>query len=134
MVKNYRKRFREDIDVKKLENPSRPRLSENAQWLLSQRYFADVYDSTQGSVRKEKTFEEFARRVARTIASAETSYLDGKDPSSLEWLRTLEKNIYRDILERRFLFNSPCLFGAAAGLTVLPEYAQILYSSPDELT
>ncbi len=133
MVKNYRKRFREDIDVKKLENPSRPRLSENAQWLLSQRYFADVYDSTQGSVRKEKSFEEFARRVARTIASAETSYLDGKDPSSLEWLRILEKNIYRDILERRFLFNSPCLFGAAAGLTTQPDYAQILYSSPEDI-
>ena len=46
----------------------------------------------------------------------------------------LEKNIASDILGRRFLFNSPCLFSAAAGLTVIPELAEIIYKSPEEMT
>jgi len=133
MSKKYRERFIDDINISELENPSRQRLSENAMWLLSQRYFASVYDAEKGSLRKEATFEEFARRVARTITSAETIYLNGDDPVSLHWLRTLEKNIYNDILNRRFLFNSPCLFGSAAGLTSEPEFAQILYCPPDEM-
>jgi ribonucleoside-diphosphate reductase alpha chain len=103
-------------------------------WLLEQRYFVPRYDEALQSLRREKTFEEFARRVARTIASAETSYLDPSDPASLEWLQTLEKNITSDILGRRFLFNSPCLFSAAAGLTVLPEFASIIYRPVEAMT
>ncbi|MBR1417660.1 MAG: adenosylcobalamin-dependent ribonucleoside-diphosphate reductase, partial [Synergistaceae bacterium] len=55
-------------------------------------------------------------------------------PESLDWLIKLEKNIASDILNRRFLFNSPCLFSSAAGLTVLPEFAEIIYKNPDEMT
>lgn len=87
-------------------------MSENAQWLLEQRYF----------VGGEKSFKELARRVARTIASAETEY-----GASVEWIRTLEQNITSDILNRRFLFNSPCLFSAAAGLT------ENVYTEPSEM-
>ena len=105
------------------------RLSENALWLLEQRYFVPRYDPEIQAVRKEKDFEEFARRVARTVASAEVNYSD-----SAEWIRTVEKNIASDILGRRFLFNSPCLFSAAAGLTVIPELAAIIYKSPDEMS
>ena len=110
--------FKGDIDSHSLENTGVSRLSENAVWLLEQRYFVPRYDPEAQSVRKEKNFEEFARRVSRTIASAEVNYSD-----SVEWIRTLEKNIASDILGRRFLFNSPCLFSAAAGLTILPEFA-----------
>jgi ribonucleoside-diphosphate reductase alpha chain len=116
------------------ETPSEPRLSENAMWLLEQRYFVQRYDEGTQSLRKERSFEEFARRVARTVASAETMYLDPSDPRSPEWLQVLEKNITNDILRRRFLFNSPCLFSAAAGLTVLPEFASIIYRPVDEMT
>ena len=105
------------------------RLSENALWLLEQRYFVPRYDPEIQAVRKEKDFEEFARRVARTVASAEVNYSDSAD-----WIRTVEKNIASDILGRRFLFNSPCLFSAAAGLTVIPELAAIIYKSPDEMS
>jgi ribonucleoside-diphosphate reductase alpha chain len=101
------------------------RLSENATWLLEQRYFVPRWDDR--GVRKERTFEEFARRVARTVTSAEAQYLDPADPASLEWLQILEKNMAADILGRRFLFNSPCLFNAAAGLTVEPDFASIIY-------
>ena len=76
-------------------------LSENAMWLLEQRYFNG----------NEHSFEELVRRVSRVIASAEVNYSD-----SIEWLRTLEKNIASDMLNRRFLFNSPCLFNAGSGL------------------
>ena len=105
------------------------RLSENAVWLLEQRYFVPRYDAEIKAVRKEKDFEEFARRVSRTVASAEVNY-----SNSVEWIRTLEKNIASDILNRRFLFNSPCLFSAAAGLTVQPDLAGIIYQSPEQMT
>ena len=121
--------FNSEIDSASLENSGASRLSENAMWLLDQRYFVPRYDSEIRSVRKENTFEEFARRVARTVASAEVNYSDSAD-----WIRTIEKNIAADILGRRFLFNSPCLFSAAAGLTVIPELAGIIYKSPEEMT
>ena len=95
-------------------------LSENAMWLLEQRYFV------KRGKGKESTFEELVRRVSRTVASAETNYSD-----SLEWIRTLEKNIANDMLNRRFLFNSPCLFSSGAGLTELDE---LLYKEPDKMS
>jgi ribonucleoside-diphosphate reductase alpha chain len=116
------------------DTPSTPRLSENAMWLLEQRYFVSRYDEASGSLRKERSFEEFAQRVARTIASAETLYLGAGDPLSLDWLRTLEKNIANDILCRRFLFNSPCLFNAAAGLTEKPEFASVIYKPVEAMS
>ena len=125
-IKNY---FNTEIDSRSLEPESESRLSENAVWLLEQRYFVSRYDSEIKATRKENNFEEFVRRVSRTVASAEVNYTD-----SIEWLITLEKNIASDILNRRFLFNSPCLFSAAAGLTIIPEYAEIIYKSPDEMT
>ena len=118
-----------EIDSATLEYSGTSRLSENAMWLLDQRYFVPRYDHEIQAVRNENTFEEFARRVARTVASAEVNYSDSAD-----WIRTIEKNIAADILGRRFLFNSPCLFSAAAGLTVIPELAGIIYKSPEEMT
>ena len=125
-IKNY---FETEIDSHSLEPEIESRLSENAVWLLEQRYFVSRYDSEIKATRKERNFEEFVRRVSRTVASAEVNYTD-----SVEWLITLEKNIASDILNRRFLFNSPCLFSAAAGLTIIPEFAEIIYKSPDEMT
>ena len=104
-------------------------LSENALWLLDQRYFVQRYDGEIKTTRKENNFEEFTQRVARTIASFETLYSD-----SLEWIKTLELNIRNDILSRRFLFNSPCLFSAAAGLTIIPELAEIIYKDISLMT
>ena len=121
--------FDNSIASSSLENSGESRLSENAMWLLEQRYFVPRYDPETKAVRNEKNFEEFARRVARTVASAEVNYSDSAD-----WIRTIEKNIAADILGRRFLFNSPCLFSAAAGLTVIPELAGIIYKSPDEMS
>ncbi|MBQ9432729.1 MAG: adenosylcobalamin-dependent ribonucleoside-diphosphate reductase [Synergistaceae bacterium] len=118
-----------EIDSATLEYSGTSRLSENAMWLLDQRYFVPRYDHEIQAVRNENTFEEFARRVSRTVASAEVNYSDSAD-----WIRTIEKNIAADILGRRFLFNSPCLFSAAAGLTVIPEFAEIIYKSPEEMS
>jgi ribonucleoside-diphosphate reductase alpha chain len=103
-------------------------------WLLEQRYFVKRYDERIKGTRKEHSFEEFAGRIARVIAGAETRYLDAADPLSLEWLQILEKNIMNDILSRRFLFNSPCLFSSAAGLTLKPEFASIIYKNVDSMS
>ena len=138
MLKDH---FDARIVPESLETPSIPRLSENAMWLLEQRYFVQRYDASltnedgsEGGLRKEASFEEFTRRVARTLASAETQYLDPAAPESLTWLQTLEKNIAHDILCRRFLFNSPCLFSSAAGLTVQPEFAGLIYKGVERMT
>ena len=104
-------------------------LSANALWLLEQRYFVQRYDNKLGAIRKETTLQELVQRVARVIASAETLYSD-----SLEWIQTIEKNIMSDILHRRFLFNSPCLFSAGAGLTTLPEFSEIIYKSAQAMS
>ena len=41
-----------------LETPSVPRLSENAMWLLGQRYFVQRWDASVGGLRKEGSFED----------------------------------------------------------------------------
>jgi ribonucleoside-diphosphate reductase alpha chain len=134
LIRSLKERFFTRFPLDLFDTPVVPRLSENAMWLLEQRYFVPRYDAEIQAVRKEKSFEEFALRVARTIASAETLYLDAAEPSSLEWLRVLEQNIAGDILNRRFLFNSPCLFSAAAGLTLKSEFASIIYKPVSEMT
>ncbi|MDR2180411.1 MAG: adenosylcobalamin-dependent ribonucleoside-diphosphate reductase [Synergistaceae bacterium] len=132
MILSLKERF--STRLGSFDTPAVSRLSENAMWLLEQRYFVPRYDAKIQTVRKEKSFEEFALRVARTIASAETPYLNAAASASLDWLRTLEQNIASDILNRRFLFNSPCLFSAAAGLTLDPEFASIIYQPVGEMT
>ncbi|MCF4152413.1 ribonucleoside-diphosphate reductase [Dethiosulfovibrio sp. F2B] len=129
--RRYRDRFDPSVDVNMLENPLIPRQSENAAWLLDQRYLLSRYDRAEGKVRKEASFEEFARRVSRVIASVETLYVNEE---GLNWIRVLEKNLFSDILNRRFLFNSPCLFGAAAGMTVDPAMSELIYRSPDDMS
>ena len=129
-----RDRFDWHVSPASLEPGPVPRLSENARWLLEQRYLVDRWDASLGATRKEAGIEELARRVARTLASAETQYLDPASPESLPWLQTLEKNIATDILCRRFLFNSPCLFSAAAGLTVRPDMSELLYGPVDAMS
>jgi ribonucleoside-diphosphate reductase alpha chain len=134
MKKTYREHFAGSIDINALENPSAQRLSDNAMWLLDQRYFLERFDARTGTKRKEKSFEEFARRVSRIIASAESLYFKPEDEDALPWIIQLEKNIFNDILNRRFLFNSPCLFGSGAGMTVVPHLAELIYKSPDEMS
>jgi len=131
VTRTLKERFDPRIPASFLETPPAPRLSENALWLLAQRYFVLRHDDRTDGLRREASFEEFARRVARTVAAAESLHLPEGEGG--EWLRTLEKNIAADMLERRFLFNSPCLFSSAAGLTVRPEEARRLYKSSDEM-
>ena len=134
MIRSLKERFLTRFPLGTFDTPAVPRLSENAMWLLEQRYFVPRYDAKIHALRKENSFEEFALRVARTIASAETLFLDAQQPASLEWLQILEQNIASDILNRRFLFNSPCLFSAAAGLTLKPDFAGVIYKPVNEMT
>ncbi|MCL2767825.1 MAG: adenosylcobalamin-dependent ribonucleoside-diphosphate reductase [Synergistaceae bacterium] len=134
MSRSYEERFNTSFAPNFFEIPAIPRLSSNAMWLLEQRYFVPRYDKSIKQIRKEASFEEFARRVGRVVTSAETIYLEEGKNESIKWLKTLEKNITADILDRRFLFNSPCLFSAAAGLTIKPEFANIIYKPVDDMT
>ena len=131
MSLSYKERFRSSFSSFDLGGQGG--LSENALWLLDQRYFVRRYDGALGDVRKESSFGEFARRVARVVASAESGYLSGAE-GDLEWLRRLEGNIFDDIVNRRFLFNSPCLFAAGAGMTVDPLLSDKIYCPPEEMS
>jgi ribonucleoside-diphosphate reductase alpha chain len=130
MYKPMKERFKKNLDLAILENPLVPRQSENARWLLEQRYFAERYDPEIKGLRKERSFEEFARRVSRIVCSAESLYRTAGD---IEWVRCLEKNLFADLVEGRFIFNSPCLFASGAGMTRVPELADLIYRSPDEM-
>ena len=130
MYKSMKDRFKNTLDLGLLENPLLPRQSENARWLLEQRYFAQRYDASVGGLRQERNFEEFARRVSRIVCSAESLYRKSED---IEWIRRLEKNLFADLVEGRFIFNSPCLFASGAGMTRIPELAELIYKSPDEM-
>ncbi len=98
--------------------------SENAEWLLQQRYYLPILKD--GQITQEQSFTEFARRVARIVTSAEIERIPLEFKSSPDkWLQTVEQNIYNDIVSKSFLFNSPALFGAGVGLTTNPLFAEI---------
>ena len=95
MYKSMNDRFKASLDLGLLENPLLPRQSENARWLLEQRYFAQRYYAEIGGLRQEKSFEEFARRVSRIVCSAESLY---RGENEIEWIRRLEKNLFADLV------------------------------------
>ena len=102
-------------------------LSSNALWLLEQRYFIPRFD--KGQIRKENSFSELARRVSRSLSAFETLY-----STDIEWIRILEANMEADILEKRFLFNSPCLFNAGASLALDARYSDLVYKPRSEMS
>ena len=60
-------RFDMRIAPEHLETPSVPRLSENAMWLLAQRYFVRRWDDVINGLRKEGNFEELTRSEERRV-------------------------------------------------------------------
>ena len=58
MERSLKDRFDMHIAPEHLETPSVPRLSENAMWLLGQRYFVQRWDASVDGLRKEGSFEE----------------------------------------------------------------------------
>lgn len=97
-------------------------ISENSQNVLNMRYYLDLPDG-----KKESTFHELCIRVSRIAATAEVLYTD-----DIEYIRLVEKSIYADMMSGRFLFNSPALFSAGAGLTTHPRLSHLLYD--DEIS
>ena len=102
--------------------------SENAIWLLEQRYFMKRWFPEKEHEDKETTCHEVARRVSRTLAAAESNY-----SNDVERVINLERNIAADMEEKRFLFNSPCLFSSGAGLISDKDMASVMYCDPSDL-
>lgn len=111
-------------------------VSDNAQWLLEKRYFCSTaaIPETNGQT-KETSITQLATRVARCLASIDITFCPKTwKGSTLQWVQTLEYNIWLDIVEQRFLFNSPCLFNAGTPLALDPVTAQALYKPIQETT
>jgi ribonucleoside-diphosphate reductase alpha chain len=99
-------------------------IDENASKILKDRYYMQTLDGN-----KEKTFSELCQRVSKIVASAETLYT--KDS---KFINSLAESIYNDMVSKRFLFNSPCLFSAGIGLTNIKEYNELIYNNFDLTT
>jgi ribonucleoside-diphosphate reductase alpha chain len=91
--------------VGKIRETSVPTLSENALTVLERRY---LKRDQEGRVLESP--EEMFRRVARTIASAETNLETGVDPAALE------EEFYRLMTTLEFMPNSPTLMNAGREL------------------
>ena len=88
-----------------------PDLSEQSIKLLNTRgYYIKGFDKDGNEFFHEEHFNQFCRRISRCLASAETLYTD-----DIERIRMLEFNIYQDIFNKRFTFNSPALFNLGKG-------------------
>ena len=57
MIRSLKERFFTRFPLGMFDAPASPRLSENAMWLLEQRYFVPRYDAKIQTLRKEKSFE-----------------------------------------------------------------------------
>ena len=115
--------FKKYFNVSRIALDDNPKeISDNTKFILEQRYYLNRYDSKIEKVRKENCYFELCRRVARMIASAETLYTD-----DIERIRLIENNIFYDMWERRFLFNSPALFNLGIDLTTDVELSTIIY-------
>lgn len=98
-------------------------IEDNALEILKMRYFLTKFNG-----EKEKTFEELCKRVSRTIASSETIY-----DSCLDNIKNMELSIFKDMMEHRFLFNSPALFSAGVGQKLNSNQSEILYKNINEM-
>lgn len=88
-----------------------PDLSEQSVKLLNTRgYYIKGFDKDGNEFFHEEHFNQFCRRISRCLASAETLYTD-----DIKRIRMLEFNIYQDIFNKRFTFNSPALFNLGKG-------------------
>ena len=97
-------------------------LSENVSFILESRYLMNRYSKDEEKVVKEKSFYELCRRCSRLIASGETLYT--KD---IYRIRLIEHNIFEDMINRRFMFNSPALFNLGIDMIVNPELSELIY-------
>lgn len=111
-------------------------ISANAQWLLEKRYFCNTVEIPETQMQtKETNITQLATRVARCLACIDINFTPKTwQGTQLEWLQTLEYNIWLDIIEQRFLFNSPCLFNAGTPLAIDNTCAKILYKPLKETT
>ena len=125
MFKTLEECFNRNFIVKPVHEVA---FSENARWLLDQRYFMKRWFPETEQMGKETTFHEIARRVSRVLAAAESTYTENR-----EHVQVIEENIAADMEEKRFLFNSPCLFSAGAGLIADKEMADLIYCDPSTL-
>lgn len=91
--------------MKKTKTVSSLALTTNARTVLERRY---LRRDTDGKVLE--TPEDMFRRVAKTIASAETRFANGQDPA------VLEEQFYRMMTRLEFLPNSPTLMNAGREL------------------
>lgn len=101
-------------------------LSDNARFILESRYLLDRYDIKYETIVKERTYFEVCRRVARMIACAETLYTD-----DIERIRLIENNIFMDLFDRRFIFNSPALFNLGIDLITDKFASSLIYDNDD---
>jgi len=93
-------------------------IEQNALEVMNLRYFIELPEG-----KKETKFSELCRRVSRVVAAEEFTSKD----INLEYIQTVEKSIYNDMMSKRFLFNSPALFSAGVGISSNPELSDYLY-------
>jgi ribonucleoside-diphosphate reductase alpha chain len=122
--------------------------SENALKILKERYFCKrlrvkyKYNEPDINVRyiedTELYIEELFGRVARIVASAESLYINKVceylDENPLAWIKTIEKNIYADLMNKRFIFNTPALYNAGAELVMDKNFVDLVYCPIEEMT
>ena len=106
-----------------------PKQSENAEWLLQQRYCVEHFDDKTGEMVRETSLHDVATRVSKIIAAAESIYTD-----DLNRIADLNMAIYRDIMSHRFLFNSPALFNAGVGMVTDKDLAPLIYKPIHSMT
>ena len=71
------------------------------------------FDIKINDIRKESSYYELCKRCSRLVASGEVLY-----SNDVNRIATIEKNIFMDLWERRFLFNSPALFNLGIDMIV----------------
>lgn len=114
-----------DFDYDSYRTKKNP-LSENANFILETRYLLNRYSNAQNKIIKENGFFDVCRRCARMIACGETLYTD-----NLDRIKVIEHNIFLDMFNRRFLFNSPALFNLGIDMIAIPELSYLIYDKDD---
>ena len=126
----FKKYINHDYDYEKYIHRD-PGLSENAICVLKSRYMLARYNPITDSIDKENSYYELCKRVSRILASAETLYIPKNGP--IDWIHQVEFNIFVDMFERRFLFNSPALFNIGIEMVKDKTLSKLIYDT-DEIS
>lgn len=111
--------------------------SKNSEYILDKRYYIERLRNEDGKIvlDREHSYAELCMRVSKVLSAFDSLYYDEEtDSFNIDHIKNINKHMYHDMLNGRFLFNSPALFSAGKGITTDSNLFELIYKPIGDMT